>query len=189
MGAAPGRHRCQRCPGCRHQPGREEQKERWIEAQVALGQEDYALALALLCQLAALGDAEAMFKIGWMYLVGAGVAEDYASAKKWYERAAAAGEKEGYWQIGQLYQEGGPGLEKNYASAKGWYEKSIATDPNGYSGSYGWIGRLYEEGGPGLERDLSRACYYYRKAGSLSLWREDIDRVCPRWLRWSRGRR
>lgn len=43
---------------------REEQKERWIEAQVALGQEDYARALALLRQLAALGDAEAMFKGG-----------------------------------------------------------------------------------------------------------------------------
>ena len=152
-----------------------EQEQILKEAEAADYKENYARALELYHRLAAVGDAKAMWGIGFMYKAGHGVAEDYATAKEWFEKAGDAGDSNGYRWIGGLYEEGGPGLERNWASAKEWYEKA---GDAGDSLGYGWIGRLYEEGGPGLEKDLEQACRYYRKADSS--WQNKAKGVCSR---------
>ena len=157
------------------QPTEAEQEQILAEAKVAYDKENYARALELFHQLAAVGHAEAMEYIGLMYQYGNGVALDYASAKRWCKKAIAAGNSTAYWRIGYLYKWGGPGLERNYASAKEWFE--MAGDAGRLNG-YGWVGKLCKEGGPGLEKDLEQACRYYQKAGSK--WQEEAEKVCSR---------
>lgn len=47
------------------------------------------------CIAATLGDGEAAYHLGWMYLNGRGVAEDLARAVGWFRRAAADGDPHG----------------------------------------------------------------------------------------------
>ena len=52
---------------------------------------DYGRALALYCEAARRGDAQAFYSLGWMYLNGRGVAHDDAMAVMWLRKAAARG--------------------------------------------------------------------------------------------------
>src|ERR1039458_2885751 len=52
---------------------------------------DFATALRLFRSLAAQGEAEAQFNMGWMSEKGQGVAQDYAEAAKWYRLSAIQG--------------------------------------------------------------------------------------------------
>jgi soluble lytic murein transglycosylase-like protein len=53
--------------------------------------QDYHRALALYCEAARKGDADAFFQLGWIYLNGRGVPRDDANAVKWLRQAAAHG--------------------------------------------------------------------------------------------------
>ena len=106
------------------QPTEAEQEQILAEAKVAYDKENYARALELFHQLAAVGHAEAMEYIGLMYQYGNGVALDYASAKEWFEMAGDAGRLNGYGWVGKLYEEGGPGLEKDLEQACRYYQKA-----------------------------------------------------------------
>ena len=52
---------------------------------------NYGQALALYCQAAQRGDAQAFFNLGWMYLNGRGVARDDRTAVMWLRKAADHG--------------------------------------------------------------------------------------------------
>jgi soluble lytic murein transglycosylase-like protein len=52
---------------------------------------DYGRALALYCEAARRGDAQAYYNLGWMYLNGRGVARDDAMAVMWLRKAADRG--------------------------------------------------------------------------------------------------
>jgi hypothetical protein len=53
------------------------------DGQAAIERGDYTTAMRLLGPLAEQGDAKALYKLGWMYDNGQGVAQDYAQALVW----------------------------------------------------------------------------------------------------------
>ncbi len=72
-----------------------------------------------------LGNADAQYELGGMYLRGDGVTRDYGQALKWFRLAAAQGRGDAENNIGVMY-EGGDGVEANYTEALGWFQKSAS---------------------------------------------------------------
>jgi hypothetical protein len=68
-------------------------------------------------------EAVALFRIGYMYERGNGVAQDYEEAMKYYQLAAAQGNDVAIFRIGYLYEKGF-GVPRDYASALEWYKKA-----------------------------------------------------------------
>ena len=49
------------------------------------------------------GDAEAQYRLGWMYYKGEGVAQSFETARKWHEQAATQGNAEAQYNLGLMY--------------------------------------------------------------------------------------
>ena len=64
-----------------------------------------------LTQLANKGDAEAQYKLGWIYYQGQVVKQDYKEALKWYKLSAEAGHKGAKAKVGNMHYLG-QGVEK-----------------------------------------------------------------------------
>lgn len=88
------------------------------------------------------GNAEAQFKLGWNYYLGAaGFDENEDEAAKWFLKAAEQGHAEAQNYIGMCYRYG-EGVPKNYAKAESWLLKSAA---QGYDGAYFSLGLFYKD--------------------------------------------
>ncbi len=74
-------------------------------------------------RLAEQSDADAQYRLGWMYESGLGVAQDYAAAVTWYRKAAEQGHPNAPFHIGCMYHLG-RGIERNYIEAVKWYRKA-----------------------------------------------------------------
>jgi TPR repeat protein len=61
------------------------------DAAAAYARSDYATAQRLWRPLAALGDADAQFNLGYIYWIGQGVPKDFVLAYMWFNLAAASG--------------------------------------------------------------------------------------------------
>jgi uncharacterized protein len=84
---------------------------------------DFVRPITPLEEAAAKGNADAMVKLGMLYVTGKGVAQDYAKAHEWYEKAADMGNADAMVKLGWLY-ENGRGVALDYAQAHEWYEKA-----------------------------------------------------------------
>ena len=103
---------------------------------------DHETALNEWLPLAAQGDIDAQFALGFLYNTGQGVPQDYAQAHKWYLKAAAQGHATAQVNLGVLYANG-QGVPSDYAQARKWYLKAAA---QGHARAQVKLGVLYAEG-------------------------------------------
>ena len=66
------------------------------------------------------GDAEAQYKIGWMYQEGQGVEQDFKEALKWFQKSAEQGHADGQTSLGGMYYSG-EGVEQDNATSYAWW--------------------------------------------------------------------
>jgi Sel1 repeat len=104
-------------------------------------------------------NADAQFRIGWMYATGQGVAKDDKTAAAWYTKAAEQGNANAQVKLGWMYLTG-HGVAKDEKAAVLWYSKA-AERGNDYA-QYN-LGRMYAEG-RGVSRDEKTAVLWYAKA-------------------------
>ena len=105
------------------------------------------------------GNANALFRMGYMYENGKSVKKDYAEAMKWYRKAAEKGHAEAIFCIGFLYLLGN-GVKHDYSLAMKCFKKA---NEKGYARAAYWVGYMYENG-DGVEKDLFEAKKCYKKA-------------------------
>jgi TPR repeat protein len=129
-----------------------------------------AAAVDSLQKLAAQGNADAQFDLGFAYAKGQGVARDDEIARHWFELAAAQGvAKAQYWMGAML--ERGRGGPRNYADALQWYQRAAA---QGFSPAEVAMGRFYGRG-LGVARDMPQRTEWYRRAA-------DHDNALAQWV-------
>lgn len=134
----------------------------WLpEAQRYLDANDYVKAERLLQKVAAAGDADAMDRLGQLYLYGPALYRDDAQAREWFQKAAEAGHVPAMNHLGQLYLCGW-GVSQDSAQARQWYQK--AAEGGNPEAMYG-LGWLYEHGWGG-EKDFTLARRWYQKAAA-----------------------
>ncbi|MBT9555673.1 MAG: SEL1-like repeat protein [Myxococcales bacterium] len=100
-------------------------------------------ALVELRAAAALGHCEAMCSIGYMYMVGEGVAKNVAEAHEWYKRAVAAGSLNGMFNLAVDLNNGVPeaGIAPNRAEAVRLVRKAAESGHVGAMHNLGiWLG-------------------------------------------------
>ena len=124
--------------------------------------EDYVAARRWYEKAAALGNAEAMKGMSWIYGNGRGVPKDEAEFFRWLRMSAENGSTDAMWLIGRAYEDG-ENLPKDYSEAMRWYHK--AADRNDTS-SMRSIAQLYEDG-RGVTQDFDEAMRWFRRAADL----------------------
>ena len=108
------------------------------------------------------GNADAQYRLGFMYAHGKGVEKDEVEAARWYYKAAERGDSAAQYSLGLMYANG-EGVEKDEAKAVQLFRKAaeqghVAAQFNvGVSYHYGW----------GVAKDESEAMKWYRKAAVL----------------------
>jgi TPR repeat protein len=105
------------------------------------------------------GDAEAQFKLGYLYDLGRGVVKDEAEAVNWYRKAADQGYANAQAGLGRMYSNG-LGVAKDEVEALKWYRKS-ADQGNPFAQVS--LGLAYELGS-GVAKDEAESVKWYRKA-------------------------
>lgn len=113
---------------------------------------EVALALPYLEQDARVGDREAAFALGSLYLNGDGVARNTAMAAGWFRRAAEAGHGDSAYNLGNAYRLG-LGTPQDLAMAMQWYR--FAADHGSAIAAF-TLGRIYRLG-DGVRRDYPQA--------------------------------
>ncbi len=124
------------------------------------------------------GDAEAQFKIGYMYLKGRNVEQDLSEAFNWAHKAAEQGYASAQNNLGVMYSKG-QGVAQNYVWAYAWF--SIASEAGAASSikhiqslnkymteeqkneAIFIIGRLYYFG-YGVDQNFTNAFKWHREA-------------------------
>ena len=90
---------------------------------------DYLTSFTLLLKEAQLGNADAQYKIGFMYANGQGTQANDSEALRWYRLAAEAGLTAAQYNLGIMYEDGKGVLADNKEAFK-WYslaaEKGLA---------------------------------------------------------------
>jgi uncharacterized protein len=110
---------------------------------------DYATALREWKPLAEQGDANAQYKLGWMYDNGLGVPKNYETAVKfWHLLEAEQGSSYAQHNLGWLYQQG-KGVPKNNKIAVKWWTRAAK---QGSTNALFYKGLLYLVG-PGEIQD------------------------------------
>lgn len=131
------------------------------DAETAFLRGDYETAIRLIRPRADLGDADAQFALGVLYMRGLGVPENPSEAVQWYRKAADQGKVEAQTNLGLMYSEG-LGVAKDYAGALKWFRLAAeAGDPDAQHN----LGLAYELG-QGVEADVVQAHAWYSLAAS-----------------------
>lgn len=102
----------------------------------AYDRKDYAEAMRLYRQAAAIGNATAEANIGFLYAKGYGVSQDYAQSVHWYLMAAEKGQPEAQHNLALKYWNG-QGVTKDPTQARYWMQKSAAA---GDQDAQKWLG-------------------------------------------------
>ncbi|KAG0294692.1 hypothetical protein BGZ97_005024 [Linnemannia gamsii] len=108
---------------------------------------------------ARLGDKDAQFALGDMYIAGKGVTQDYHHAMTWYLKAAKQGHTEALNSLGLLYQSG-TGVSMDHSQAVYWFRKAAE---QGNAGGQNNLGFMYLKG-KGVPQDYSQAMFWMLKA-------------------------
>ncbi len=140
-----------------------EQSRTILNQAVALYQNgDYAAALPLFRQAAAMGNLKAPRYIGLMYLNGTGLPKDPAQAFAQFQAAADKGDITSQYWLGWCY-ENGSGTAQNYAQALRWYAVSAQRGDHVSAPAMLALGRMHEQG-KGVPASKTAAAEWYRKA-------------------------
>ena len=108
---------------------------------------------------AELGNADAQYRLGWLYLYGRDVKQDCQEAAKWYRKAADQGNSDAQHSLGWLY-ECGLGVKQDYQEAAKWYRKAA---DQGNSHAQNNLGFLYYRG-DGVAQDYREAAKWLNKS-------------------------
>lgn len=122
---------------------------------------DYVTALNEWRPLAAQGDADAQFNLGWLYHNGRGVTQDYTEAAKWYRIAAAQGDVDAQTNLGVMYHEG-EGVTQDYTEAMRLYRLAAT---QGVADAQNNLGTMYAKG-EGVIQDNVYAHMWFNIAAS-----------------------
>jgi TPR repeat protein len=128
----------------------------------AYGAENYVVAKGWFEKAAALGNAEAMMGMSWIYGNGRGVPKNEPEGLRWRRMAAENGNTDAMWLIGMAYEKG-ENVPQDYAEAMRWYK--TAADRKDTSAMRS-IANLYEKG-LGVIKDPAEAIRWFRKAADL----------------------
>lgn len=121
--------------------------------------EDYRSAIRWTEKKAKLGDADAMWWMGFRYREGKVVEQDLEKAFDWFQKSARAGHDGAMWWLGDCYRDG-EGTGEDIGEAIKWYEKSAALE-NSYAM---WsLGMIYDEGN-GVPENPVLGAEWYRKS-------------------------
>jgi hypothetical protein len=97
-------------------------------AEAALAAGNYTRAARLFLDLAALGNAEAQARLGFMYAQGRGVPQNHYVAALWYRCAAGQGYPPAAYMLGLQYDKG-QGVPQDYVLAYTWLNLAVASSP------------------------------------------------------------
>lgn len=129
------------------------------EVVEAYNKGNYAQVLELLHPLAAMGIADAQYRLGFIYHMGKGVDQDYQKAAKWYYLAAEQGHAVAQNNLGWMFDVG-KGVAQDYQEAVKWYRLAAEQGDAVAQNNLGW---LYDEG-KGVVQDYQEAAKWYRLA-------------------------
>src|SRR3954470_19360019 len=90
----------------------------------------HASSSVSVARAAALGDANAQLRLGFMYEYGRGIPQDYLLAAYWYRRAAEQGSPRGQHLLGLMYDRG-LGVPNDYVEAYKWLNLAAASAGRG----------------------------------------------------------
>jgi uncharacterized protein len=90
----------------------------------------HASSSVSVARAAALGDANAQLRLGFMYEYGRGIPQDYLLAAYWYRRAAEQGNPRGQHLLGLMYDRG-LGVPNDYVEAYKWLNLAAAAAGRG----------------------------------------------------------
>jgi len=132
---------------------------------------DHETALNEWLPLAAQGDIDAQFALGFLYNTGQGVSQDYAQAHKWYLKAAAQGHATAQVNLGVLYANG-QGVPSDYAQARKWYLKAAA---QGHATAQFNVGVLYANG-QGVPQNYIQAHMWFNLSAAQDIKEGAVER-------------
>lgn len=105
------------------------------------------------------GDAESLYDLGNMYMMGVGADINYGKAIQAFEQSANQGNDKAAYKLGLMYYEG-TGVGSNSKLALKWF--SMAADHN-YPAAQYYVGKMYAEG-KGMRRDNGKALEWLTRA-------------------------
>ena len=127
--------------------------------KTALDRKDYDEAFKIAAPLAASGDRDAQFAVGYFYDQGSGVEKSEEQAAVWYRKAADQGHRSAQRNLATMY-EYGSGVERNDEEAFNWYRKAGDQDD---AEAQNAVGVAYAKG-QGTTKDDTAAVLWYQKA-------------------------
>jgi len=96
-------------------------------AAAAMRVGDYAKAYCMMKPLAASGNQQAQYTIGWMYHNGYGLRVNDNLALEWWQKASEQGNTDASFAIASLYNQGEGGVSKNLSKAVDYYLLAAAS--------------------------------------------------------------
>lgn len=121
------------------------------------------LKLSVIQQLAELGEAQAQYLLGEMYIKGDRVKRDDKLGVQWLRKSAIQGLKEAQFELGYMCAMG-MGTQYNPQEALKWYEKAGDQD---HSNALLNIGTMHYVG-EGIPQNFKKALTYYLKSASFN---------------------
>lgn len=76
---------------------------------------------------AEIGNSNAAFNLGEMYLHGIGIPKSYQDALRWFRKAAEAGDSTSRMYLGNIYENGNLGVPKDDVMAYMWFNLAAAS--------------------------------------------------------------
>jgi TPR repeat protein len=130
---------------------------------VAYDTGDYATALQEWQPLAEQGDAQAQFRLGFMYKIGNGVVQDDAEATRWFLLAAEQGYQDAQMKLGLDYAYGLGVVQDDTESTK-WYllaaQQFLLAAERGDASAQSSLGFMYQNG-LGVVQDDAEATRWF----------------------------
>lgn len=110
--------------------------------------------------LAASGDADAQYRLSYLYAFGKNVPQNYTKALEWIQKSVDQGYEDAQFTFGLLYLGGLWGVKKDSAAANRWFR--LAAD-QGHAAAQFNLGYSYFFG-RGVPQDRTAAAFWYSKS-------------------------
>jgi TPR repeat protein len=120
---------------------------------------DYAAARVIWNSLARNGNAEAQFRLGWLYETGVDGEQNYAEAAYWYSVAAELNHASALYNLAVMLAEG-RGVTRDDTKAAAYFRRAAV---QGHAKAQYNLGILYQTG-RGVPRDTVRARFWLDRA-------------------------
>ncbi len=120
---------------------------------------DYAGAHSVWLPLARRGNAEAQYRLGWLYEKGLGTKQNTSIVAKWYRQAAAQGHASAQYRLGIMSTQGW-GMPQDDTKAASYF---LEAANKGHAKAQYSMGLMYQKG-RGVPKDLQAARYWFSRA-------------------------